>query len=103
MMNDARDQEKEEEKNMQKVPLEFQMKYMSNRNLNKGLAPVDEDDSGKSHSLGSSHVPGMMSPDLHKINKQIKQQSTVKLQLNASIRVSYLEDQLKQQKDFHER
>jgi hypothetical protein len=46
MMNDARDQEKEEEKNMQKVPLEFQMKYMSNRNLNKGLAPVDEDDSG---------------------------------------------------------
>ena len=71
MMNETRDQEKDEEKNMTKVPLEFQMKYMSNRNLTN-LKPISEDDSGKSHSLGSSHAPGMVSPELHKINKQLK-------------------------------
>ena len=59
MMNEAREKEIEEEKNMVKVPLEFQMKYMSNRNLNvKDLVPISEDDSGKSHSLQSSHMPG---------------------------------------------
>jgi hypothetical protein len=73
-MNENQKQQKDEEKGQTKVPMEFQMKYMSNKNLTN-LLPLPEEDSGLSQSLQSRSSPPnelVMDKELHEINKKLK-------------------------------
>jgi hypothetical protein len=58
MMNDIKETKKEEEKNLTKVPIEYQMKYemkysLNNKNPDLNVLPEEDEESRDTHSIES--------------------------------------------------
>lgn len=92
MMNDSKQAKADDEKNYTtKVPMEYQMKFMSNRNLGDlGILPEEDVNSDGSHSLENSSR--FSDKSLARINKAYNLKTQNELNLNNQIRVAYLEE-----------